>query len=909
MTLAIDSKSSDVQDIYKRWDPEVPSPWPVTPAVSLIDPESRIMTIGSCFAANIREYLAGTFPYLLLPSYPVTLGCRQYPDAGYLPPWDATYDTYSIRREVEHALFPVEKDDRWIWNVGDWAVRYGYPDPAFMDPYRRWVVAEDPEEVARVREEIDRTFRDCLFEASVITLTLGLIEVWFDDRTGEAICRYPPGGPPRGVRERLRFHVASYEENLENLRAACRLISEHTDASVILTVSPVPLRKTFRDLDVRVANNESKAVLRAVAGAVVREFDGVHYFPSYEIATSPEFQTGCFKEDRRHVAPEGIRIIGREFFNAFAPGLLEAGGPSRPAGRRKGKPRASPAPSANGHCPPVKDRVVLNGIEEVSVHFPERARVLAVGSPDGCEAEALRDLGFEDVTAVNIGPEWSGWVGTRPVAPVSMDPHRLEFPDGSFDVVFSWHTLEHCPDPEGAAAELVRVLRPGGTLCVIVDRQKAMGEPRGVLFQSPEDLTHALSACGRVIPLRCEERDVLRLTEQRSSLWFLGRLPAEGEDPPRPGSAPRFRDPLFLKFVWPRRAVPAVYLDGVPTDVPRLVELDLLRRARAAAPLRPLRLAADPASGAVRAAENLQGEWESVRVLPRGEFIPWSRSRAASADILIARGLLAASPEPFEAAEALVRLLAPGGRLMVLEPVCVPWRGAGESRSVTSGPRVTEAGLLSLFAALEPEGVEAFGPLSLPFCLTGIWRKAGAPPSRTRLPERAPLLGRPFTEPGLPRIRVDDSEEDYLTAFSADVLRRLDHRLKGRVLVAGIVEGAFDCDESGDVELLWRSIFELASGEAPLPESSFDAALFPGGLEHVFRPWEAVRAAFRLLRPAGTLALWVPCLEPLPVGPAAPLWRFTPGYLRKGLSCFRDPVVEPVGPSNAPLRLFAWAER
>lgn len=48
------------------------------------------------------------------------------------------------------------------------------------------------------------------------------------------------------------------------------------------------------------------------------------------------------------------------------------------------------------------------------------------------------------------------------------DAERLPFDDASFDVVYSWGVLHHTPHPELAMAEAVRVLRPGGRLCVML---------------------------------------------------------------------------------------------------------------------------------------------------------------------------------------------------------------------------------------------------------------------------------------------------------------------------------------------------------------------------------------------------------------------------------------------------------
>ncbi len=48
--------------------------------------------------------------------------------------------------------------------------------------------------------------------------------------------------------------------------------------------------------------------------------------------------------------------------------------------------------------------------------------------------------------------------------PVASDVTKLAFADNTFDVVVSSECIEHTPSPETAVAELIRVLRPGGTL-------------------------------------------------------------------------------------------------------------------------------------------------------------------------------------------------------------------------------------------------------------------------------------------------------------------------------------------------------------------------------------------------------------------------------------------------------------
>jgi len=96
---------------------------------------------------------------------------------------------------------------------------------------------------------------------------------------------------------------------------------------------------------------------------------------------------------------------------------------------------------------------------------------LDVGSHDGLACEYLRDKGCRRVEGVELVPELAAQAQARGRTVHAGDMHRLSHQDGSWDVVTCIHALEHVPDPDVALRELVRVLRPGGWLLLVVPRE------------------------------------------------------------------------------------------------------------------------------------------------------------------------------------------------------------------------------------------------------------------------------------------------------------------------------------------------------------------------------------------------------------------------------------------------------
>jgi SAM-dependent methyltransferase len=109
------------------------------------------------------------------------------------------------------------------------------------------------------------------------------------------------------------------------------------------------------------------------------------------------------------------------------------------------------------------------------VDFPalDGKRTLEVGCGSGFAVQLFAEAGA-DATAVDLTP-WAVETTRRRLAAFGLeadvregDGEHLPFEDASFDVVFSWGVIHHSSDMAQALSELVRVLKPGGTLVLMV---------------------------------------------------------------------------------------------------------------------------------------------------------------------------------------------------------------------------------------------------------------------------------------------------------------------------------------------------------------------------------------------------------------------------------------------------------
>jgi SAM-dependent methyltransferase len=127
---------------------------------------------------------------------------------------------------------------------------------------------------------------------------------------------------------------------------------------------------------------------------------------------------------------------------------------------------------ASGDYAAVAARIVVMA-ERLAVAADLQAgeRVLDVATGTGNAALAAARCGCQ-VTGVDYVPELLERGRTRAAAEglqvefVEGDAEQLAFPDGSFDTILSCLGVMFTPDQERAAAELLRVCRPGGTIAL-----------------------------------------------------------------------------------------------------------------------------------------------------------------------------------------------------------------------------------------------------------------------------------------------------------------------------------------------------------------------------------------------------------------------------------------------------------
>ena len=213
------------------------------PAEPLLETKGNVVTIGSCFAAELRHFL--TSAGLSSNSFWIPSGLN---------------NTFALRDFLSWVITGEETSTGYRYerntdgSVSDWTPEYQ-------------------------REFYLEQFKS----ASAFVFTLGLAEIWQDQQTKKVFWR----GIPESIFDEKRhlFRLSSVSENSENILDIVKLLRQiNPESPVIFTLSPVPLKASFQGQACLTADCVSKSTLRvALHEALLTTPENTYYWPSFEI--------------------------------------------------------------------------------------------------------------------------------------------------------------------------------------------------------------------------------------------------------------------------------------------------------------------------------------------------------------------------------------------------------------------------------------------------------------------------------------------------------------------------------------------------------------------------------------------------------------------------------------------------
>jgi GSCFA family len=264
----------DVPQLFREW--VLPGHLPPGP---ILTENQTVVTLGSCFAMELRKVLESA---------------RFSSSSFWIP--SGLNNTFAILDFVS-------------WCVRGEGTQNAYRYERSTDgSIGEWTPSEERE---RYLEHIR--------EAGAFVFTLGLSEVWCDRDTGAVFWR----GVPEHIfdEERHVFRLSSPAENQENILLTIDLVREQNPtAPIVLTLSPVPLEASFRDISCMTADCVSKSVLRvAIDGVMGERRSHVYYWPSFELVkwVGSVLDWRAYEGDARHADRYLVFCIVDAFVEAF----------------------------------------------------------------------------------------------------------------------------------------------------------------------------------------------------------------------------------------------------------------------------------------------------------------------------------------------------------------------------------------------------------------------------------------------------------------------------------------------------------------------------------------------------------------------------------------------------------------
>ena len=280
--------------------------------VPLVRTTDKVMTAGSCFAANLVPYLEKAGIEYLRTEFTHSFFCQIPAENLSYAKFSAGYGNLYTARQLLQLL-------QRSLGMFTPAERHWLCDGRYIDCFRPGLAyaARSEREFGALTASHLRAVRRAFTECDTFIFTLGLTEAWMSSADGAVFPACP--GTIAGEFDPARHAFVNFtvDEIISDIRTFVQLLrSINPGVRIILTVSPVLLVATAEDRHVLSATVYSKSVLRVAAEMISRECEEVYYFPAYEIVTGPQTPENFFEADRRSVSPVAIDTVMQAFLSA-----------------------------------------------------------------------------------------------------------------------------------------------------------------------------------------------------------------------------------------------------------------------------------------------------------------------------------------------------------------------------------------------------------------------------------------------------------------------------------------------------------------------------------------------------------------------------------------------------------------
>jgi tetratricopeptide (TPR) repeat protein len=169
------------------------------------------------------------------------------------------------------------------------------------------------------KEEIDVLLR----QADLLIYTLGVAPCFFEKSTGNFILPRKGDGVRGVMNGKYVFRTTTVKENYDNLKSIISIVRRsNPKIQIVFSLSPVPLLSTLESRSAMEADCISKATLRIAVDQVIMDSPDCVYWPSFEVVRwLGSYVPGMYgNEDgsTHHVSEDVIDLIVRAFLQIFS---------------------------------------------------------------------------------------------------------------------------------------------------------------------------------------------------------------------------------------------------------------------------------------------------------------------------------------------------------------------------------------------------------------------------------------------------------------------------------------------------------------------------------------------------------------------------------------------------------------